>query len=82
MHYEDIKFKQSTYAIISFNDWARLSWRFGTQGALHRAGVGGSGRGWLAATTLDIRLSLLCPDLPRSHFIKGINFSNVHNCEP
>lgn len=24
MHYEDIKLKQSTYAIISFNDWGRL----------------------------------------------------------
>lgn len=26
MHYEDIKLKQSTYAIISFNDWDRLDW--------------------------------------------------------
>lgn len=25
MYYEDIKLKQSTYAIISFNDWGRLS---------------------------------------------------------
>lgn len=64
--------------------WAGLSWRFGTQGAFHKAGGVGVGAGGvgLAATTLDIRLSLLCPDLPRSHFIKGINFSNVHNCEP
>lgn len=65
-----------SFLLTTGTGWAGLSWRFGTQGAFHRAGGG------LAATTLDIRLSLLCPDLPRSHFIKGINFSNVHNCEP
>ncbi len=84
MHYEDIKLKQSTYAIISFNDWDRLGraelavWY---PGGLPQ-GCGGGGSAGLAATALDIRLSLLCPDLPHSHFIKEINFSNVHNCEP
>lgn len=80
MHYEDIKLKQSTYAIISFNDWDRLGWAelaVWYPGGLPRGCGGGGG-----TTTLDIRLSLLCPDLPHSHFIKGINFSNVHNCEP
>lgn len=57
MHYEDIKLKQSTYAIISFNDQARP----GQAGPGWAGGFvprGPSARlGWLAATTLDIHLS-------------------------
>lgn len=87
MHYEDIKLKQSTYAIISFNDWDRLGrvelavWYPG--GLPQGCGRGGGVlQGWQQPLWIYVSLSLLCPDLPRSHFIKGINFSNVHNCEP
>lgn len=55
MHYEDIQLKQSTYAIISFNEWAGAELpRAGLAvwdppGAPHRAGEGGGG-----TTTQDV----------------------------
>lgn len=86
MHYEDIQLKQSTYAIISFNERAGAEppraglavWD--PPGAPHRAG---GGRPLLRMYIyISLARSLHRLDVALSLFIGGINFSNVHNCEP
>lgn len=93
MHYEDIKLKQSTYAIISFNDRDGPAQRragslvpkgpsTGLVGERAAAAAAGGPQPLWIYIHLPLSLPLQCPDVPHSLFIKGINFSNVHNCEP
>lgn len=75
MHYEDIKLKQSTYAIISFNDWDRLG-----RVALAVWYPGGLPQGWgggVAETTLDIRLSLCSAQTCLAHISSKESISQM-----